>query len=131
MRPVPGEVSSAAMKEGEQPMSDFAWQFSESLAAVVEKTAAGVVRISGRRRRGPSSGVLWPEGVIVTTHHVLEGEEDIEIGLPDGTTATAAVAGRDPPTDLPARRVSGSTPAPAELGGAGAGEGGHPVLAMG
>src|SRR5258706_16192863 len=96
MRPVPGEVYSAAMKEGEQPMSDFAWQFSESLAAVVEKTAAGVVRISGRRRRGPSSGVLWPEGVIGTTHHVLEWEEDIEIGLPGGTTAPAPVADPGP-----------------------------------
>jgi len=111
-------------------MSDFAWQFSESLAAVVEKTAGGVVRISGRRRRGPSSGVLWSEGVIVTAHHVLEWEEDIEIGLPDGTTATATVAGRDPATDLAALRVSGSTPAPAEWGEAGEVKVGHLVLSM-
>jgi S1-C subfamily serine protease len=118
------------MKQGEQPMSDFAWQFSESLAEVVEKTASGVVRISARRRRGPSSGVLWPDGVIVTTHHVLEWEEDIEIGLPDGTTATAAVAGRDPATDLAALRVSGSTPAPAEWGEAKEVKAGNLVLSM-
>jgi S1-C subfamily serine protease len=121
------------MKEGEQPMSDFAWQFSESLAAVVEKTASGVVRISGRRRRGPSSGVLWPDGVIVTTHHVLEWEEDIEIGLPDGTMATAAVAGRDPATDLAALRISGAAPStagPAEWGDAKEVKAGNLVLSM-
>jgi S1-C subfamily serine protease len=111
-------------------MSDFAWQFSESLAGVVEKTAAGVVRIHGRRRRGPSSGVIWSEGVVVTTHHVLEWEEDIEIGLPDGSTATAAVAGRDPATDLAALRVSGSTPGPAEWGGAEEVKAGHLVLSL-
>ena len=44
-------------------MNDFAWQFSESLAGVVEKGAAGVVRITGRRRRGrraASSGTRAP-----------------------------------------------------------------------
>jgi S1-C subfamily serine protease len=101
------------MKEGEQPMSDFAWQFSESLAEVVEKIAAGVVRIHGRRRRGPSTGVVWSEGVAVTTHHVLEWEEDIEIGLPDGGTTTASLAGRDPATDLAVLRLAGTSPAPA------------------
>ena len=111
-------------------MSDFAWQFSESLAGVVEKTAAGVVRIHGRRRRGPSSGVTWSEGVVVTTHHVLEWEEDIEIGLPDGTTTTAAVAGRDPATDLAALRLSGSAPPPPEWGGAEEVKAGHLVLSV-
>ncbi len=94
-------------------MSDSAWQFSESLAEVVEKVAAGVVRIHGRRRRGPSTGVVWSEGVVVTTHHVLEWEEDIEIGLPDGGTTTASLAGRDPATDLAALRLAGTSPAPA------------------
>ena len=98
-------------------MNDFAWQFSESLAGVVEKAAAGVVSIKGRRRRVPSSGVLWSEGAVVTAHHVMEWDEDIEIGLPDGSTATAAVAGRDPATDLAALRFSGSTTGARRVGG--------------
>src|SRR4030095_368160 len=100
--------------KGEQQMNDFAWQFSESLAGAIEKAAAGVVSIKGRRRRGPSSGVLWSGDAIVTAHHGMEWDEYIEIGLPDGATATAAVVGRDPSTDLAVLRFSGSTQSSAE-----------------
>src|SRR4051812_27673620 len=110
-------------------MNDFAWQFSESLAAVVDKAAAGVVRINGRRRR-PSSGVIWSSGVVVTTHHVLEWEEDIAVGFPDGTTSTASVVGRDPSTDLAALRVAGPTPEPLEWGDAGEVKAGHLVMSI-
>jgi S1-C subfamily serine protease len=116
------------MNEGES-MNDFAWQFSESLAGVVDKAAAGVVRINGRRRR-PSSGVIWSSGVVVTTHHVLEWEEDIGVGFPDGTTSTATVIGRDPSTDLAALRVAGPTPEPPEWGDAGEVKAGHLVLSL-
>ena len=111
-------------------MSDFAWQFSESLAGVVDKAAAGVVRINGRRRR-PSSGVIWSSGVVVTTHHVLEWEEDIAVGFPDGTTTTASVVGRDPSTDLAALRVAGPTSEPTEWGDAGEVKAGHLVMSIG
>ncbi len=110
-------------------MNDFAWQFSESLAGVVDKAAAGVVRINGRRRR-PSSGVIWSSGVVVTTHHVLEWEEDIAIGFPDGTTSTASVVGRDPSTDLAALRVAGPTPEPPEWGDADEVRAGHLVMSI-
>jgi S1-C subfamily serine protease len=110
-------------------MNDFAWQFSESLAGAVDKAAAGVVRINGRRRR-PSSGVIWSSGVVVTTHHVLEWEEDIAVGFPDGTTSTASVVGRDPSTDLAALRVAGPTPEPTEWGDAGEVKAGHLVMSI-
>ena len=110
-------------------MNDFAWQFSESLAGVVDKAAAGVVRINGRRRR-PSSGVIWSSGVVVTTHHVLEWEEDIAVGFPDGTTSTASVVGRDPSTDLAALRVAGPTREPTEWGDAGEVKAGHLVMSI-
>jgi S1-C subfamily serine protease len=111
-------------------MSDFAWQLSESLAGAVEKAAAGVVWIKGRRRRVPSSGVLWSEGVVVTAHHVLEWDEDIEVGLPDGTTTTSSVIGRDPSTDLAALRLAVPAPAPTEWGDAGRMKAGHLVLSL-
>jgi S1-C subfamily serine protease len=111
-------------------MNDFAWQFSESLAEAVEKAAAGVVSIRGRRRRVPSSGILWSEGVVVTAHHVLEWDEDIEIGLPDGITATASVAGRDPSTDLAALRLAVPAPAPTEWTEAGEAKAGHLIVGL-
>lgn len=111
-------------------MNDFAWQFSESLAGAVEKAAAGVVRISGRRRRVPSSGILWSEGTIVTAHHVVEWDEDIEVGLPDGTTAKAAVAGRDPSTDLAALRFTGSSQGSVEWAEAAEAKAGHLIVGL-
>jgi S1-C subfamily serine protease len=111
-------------------MNDFAWNLSESLAGVVGKAAPGIVRISGRRRRVPSSGILWSEGVVVTAQHVLEWDEDIEIGLADGTTTTASVVGRDPSTDIAALRLAGSVPASAEWGDAGEVKAGHLVLEL-
>jgi S1-C subfamily serine protease len=111
-------------------MNDFAWQFSGSLAGAVEKAAAGVVSIKGRRRRVPSSGILWAEGVVVTAHHVLERDEDIEIGLPDGTATTATVAGRDPSTDLAALRLAAAVSASTEWAEAGEVKAGHLIVGL-
>jgi S1-C subfamily serine protease len=81
---------------------------SQELAEAVEVAGRHVVRIEGRRR-GPSSGVVWSaEGLVVTTHHVLERDEGIGVGLPDGAVATAKVVGRDPGTDLALLRVEAS-----------------------
>jgi S1-C subfamily serine protease len=87
-------------------------QLSEALAATVEAISPGVVRVDARRRF-PATGVVWSaDGVIVTTHHVVEEEEAIRVGLPDGATATATLVGRDPTTDVAVLRAqaSGLTP---------------------
>jgi S1-C subfamily serine protease len=88
-------------------MTDQVNALSEALASAVERTAGAVVRVEGRRR-GASTGVAWSEDVVVTADHVLEWDEDVTVGLPDGSTATATVAGRDPGTDLAALRLSGA-----------------------
>lgn len=88
-------------------MADGVQDFSDALASAVERTAPAVVRVEGRRRAA-SSGVAWSEDVVVTADHVLEWDEDVTIGLPDGATATATVLGRDPGTDLAALRVTGA-----------------------
>lgn len=81
---------------------------SQELAGAVAESGRHVVRIEGRRR-GPSSGVVWSaDGLIVTNHHVLERDEGIAVGLPDGATATGKVVGRDPGTDLALVRVETS-----------------------
>jgi S1-C subfamily serine protease len=73
---------------------------SQELAGAVAESGRHVVRIEGRRR-GPSSGVVWSgDGLVVTNHHVLERDEGIAVGLPDGRTTTAKVVGRDPGTDI-------------------------------
>jgi S1-C subfamily serine protease len=78
---------------------------SGELAAAVEANAASVVRVEGRPR-GASSGVAWSaEGVIVASHHAVDAEEDVPVGLADGRTIEAKVAGRDPGRDLVVLRV--------------------------
>lgn len=78
---------------------------SNALAAAVESAGASVVRVEARPRF-PASGIVWSsDGVIVTAHHIVEEEENINIGLADGRTATAKLVGRDPTTDIAVLRA--------------------------
>jgi S1-C subfamily serine protease len=79
---------------------------SDGLAAMVERAAPSVVRVDGGRRT-PGSGVAWSADAVVTAAHWLEGEDDVEVGLASGETASAEVTGRDPSTDLAVLRVKG------------------------
>jgi S1-C subfamily serine protease len=82
-------------------------ELSGELASAVETAAPSVVRVEGRRRAS-SSGVAWSEdGVIVATHHAVDAEEDVPVGLHDGRTVKARVVGRDPRTDLAVLHVDG------------------------
>jgi S1-C subfamily serine protease len=87
-------------------MEDVLTALSRRTAALVAERAPHVVRVEGRRR-GPASGVVWSaDGLIVTAQHALERDEEIEIGLASGESATAEVVGRDPTTDLALLRAS-------------------------
>jgi S1-C subfamily serine protease len=74
--------------------------FSDGLAGAVERAGAAVVRVEARRRQS-ASGVLWgADGLVLTADHVLERDEDLAVGLPDGKSLPARIVGRDPGTDL-------------------------------
>jgi S1-C subfamily serine protease len=78
---------------------------SDELAGAVERAGAGVVTVDARRRH-PASGIVWSaDGLIATANHVVERDEEIEVGLPDGRTAAATLVGRDPGSDLAVLRV--------------------------
>jgi S1-C subfamily serine protease len=80
-------------------MSTELIELSNALAQQTERAAAGAVAIH-TEPRGSSSGVVWRAGVIVTAQHALRRDEEIQVALPDGRTAAAALAGRDASTDL-------------------------------
>jgi S1-C subfamily serine protease len=89
---------------------------SSELVAVVESSAACVVHVEGRRHR-PSSGVVWSaDGVVVASHHALEADEDVPVGLADGCTLPARVVGRDPGSDLAVLRIEAQGLVPARWG---------------
>jgi serine protease DegQ len=110
-------------------MADTLREISERLADVVEAAARSVVRVEGRR--GPAAtGVAFAPDVVVTAHHVLDWDEDLVVGLPDGSTAEAQVVGRDTGTDLAALRVKGPALAPPGWSEPEGARAGHLVLAL-
>jgi len=86
-------------------------ELSTQLAQAVETGGQAVVAVHGRPQI-PSSGILWQDGVVVTSDHTLKRDEDLTLTLPDGRTVPATLAGRDGGTDLAVLRIE-STGAPA------------------
>ncbi len=111
-------------------MANALQSLSDATAAIVESAGRGIVRVEARRRL-PASGFVWSaDGVIVTAHHVVEQDENIEIGLPDGKTASAKLVGRDPTTDIAVLRAQGVTLTPPGLAEIANLRVGHIVLAL-
>jgi len=106
-------------------------QVSDGLAAAVEKAAASIVTVNARRRF-PASGIVWSaDGVIVTSDHVIERDDRIEVVLADGTKLAATIAGRDPGSDIAVLRVQRTGLVPIERAPAGSAKVGSLVLAVG
>jgi S1-C subfamily serine protease len=81
---------------------------SSELAGVVERVAPSVVRVDDGSRL-TATGVIWSaDGIIATTSHGVERDEDLVIELADGSRHPATLIGRDPDTDLAALRVQAS-----------------------
>lgn len=80
-------------------MSDLQ-QFSDGLAAAVEKAGRSTVTVDGRGRI-PATGMIWSaDGEILTADHVVQRDENIQVTLADGKKYPATVKGRDPSSDL-------------------------------
>jgi S1-C subfamily serine protease len=92
-------------------------ELSKTLADVVEAAGRSVVRLEGR---SPVSGtVVSAKGHVAAISHTIDGD-DIDVGLPDGRTATGRVLGRDPATDLALLQVEASDLTPVEWADPGA-----------
>ena len=104
---------------------------SDALAAAVEKAGASTVLVSARQRI-PASGIIWAaDGVILTSDHVIEREDDIKVIFADGRELPAKLAGRDPGSDLAVLKVEGNGFTPAERSPERAARIGNIVLALG
>ncbi|MEP7289788.1 MAG: trypsin-like peptidase domain-containing protein [Chloroflexota bacterium] len=85
-------------------MSDVLLNFSNGLADTVAAAGKSVVRVEARRRMS-ASGFVWADGVIVTAHHVVERDDNLTVGLPNGEKVSATLAGRDPSNDIAVLRI--------------------------
>jgi S1-C subfamily serine protease len=85
--------------------TDFLTSFSNQLADAVAAAAPSVVQVQGRRR--PASGLVYADGVVLTTVRALGRGDGVHVRRDDGRTLDAEVAGWDPTTSLAVLRVAG------------------------
>lgn len=112
-------------------MADVLSNLSNEMASLVETVGQSVIRVEARRRL-PATGIVWSEdGLIVTAHHIVQRDEGIKIGLPDGETVNASLIGRDPSTDLAVLRADAGGLAAPTWAEAETLRVGHLVLALG
>jgi S1-C subfamily serine protease len=86
---------------------------SNAFADAAEKAGKSIVTVNARRRM-PASGIAFAGDLILTADHVVERDEDISVGLADGTQLNATLAGRDPVTDLAVLKLEKASLQPAE-----------------
>ncbi len=104
-------------------------EYSEALAAAVERAGKSTVSVDARGRV-PATGVVWSAaGEILTADHVVQRDDDLGIVLADGQRVTAKLVGRDPHSDLALLKVEGAALTPPEF--AGEYKVGHVALALG
>lgn len=85
-----------------------------------------------RSGRGSGSGfVLDDRGHVVTNHHVIEGETDVQLQLSSGRVVDAEVVGSDPAQDVAVLRTSERRLSPVTLGSSSVLRIGEQVLAIG
>jgi S1-C subfamily serine protease len=79
-------------------MSDLL-TLSNALSTLAAEIAPRIVAVEGADGR-QISGFIWVTGIAVAAHEALEGEEDTQVLLADGSVLKAQIAGRDPSTDV-------------------------------
>src|SRR5688572_17439774 len=80
-------------------------EFSNHIADVVAAASPSVVQVHARRR--PASGVVYADGIVVTTMRALGREDGIRVRLHEGGVVDAELGGWDPATSLAVVRVPG------------------------
>jgi len=80
-------------------------ELSNDIVGLVEKASGSVVRVDARRGRA-GTGIAWDTDLVLTANHVVEQEEEIEVGVGE-RTLKATLAGRDPATDVALLKVEG------------------------
>ena len=113
---------------------------AQSYADTVAKAAPAVINLYivhrgrgtvGDDRSNASAVAVGPQGLLLSSHHAVDGAAAIEAVLPDGRSLAAKVLGGDPDTDLAVLQLAGSAPPPITVGRASELRVGDVVLAIG
>jgi len=101
---------------------------------IYRQVIPSIVGIRSWDDEGSYSGtgvVLAEDGYILTNDHVIEGCHRASVVLPDGSTRTAKLVGRDSRADLAVLKVEADGLVPAQFGQSDQLEVGDPALAIG
>lgn len=137
--PAPSSYSAAVQKAGPSVVSIYtqrvvAEQPYRMFTDPTQNRYNGVTLGPARKRleRSLGSGVIVrDDGYVLTNHHVVEGADDIFIGLWDGRITSARVIGVDQETDLAVIKVEGAKLPAAHFAAPEALSAGDVVLAIG
>ena len=116
-----------AQTDADEPLAQAAAEVLPSVVSILTSNGQG---------QGEGSGVvISSDGLILTNNHVVAMAADggdLEVTLPDGSTAAATIEGRDPASDLAVIRVEGQDDlTPATLGSSADLQVGETVMAVG
>jgi S1-C subfamily serine protease len=84
---------------------------SNEFAAAADTVGKAVAAVHGQHRFA-ASGIQWRKGVVVTAEHAVRRAEQVRVNFGSDKSFTAAVAGRDPSTDLAVLRLPESATLP-------------------
>ncbi|MFF4893215.1 S1C family serine protease [Micromonospora chersina] len=95
--------------------------YSRVVTGVAARVLPSVAALSVRTARGAGAGsavVIGPDGLLLTSAHVVQGARDGSAAFGDGTETGFRVVGADPLSDLAVLRAERATVEPVELGDA-------------
>lgn len=127
---VPPPLPAAALPTEAEALDAF----SQVVTSVADRLRPAVVNLRSleRQRGGSGSGVLFtPDGLLLTNHHVIAGQERVRVRLSTGEELTGQVIGADPWTDLAVVRADGAGLPHAALGDSSVLRAGQLVVAIG
>ncbi|MHB9091194.1 MAG: S1C family serine protease, partial [Chloroflexota bacterium] len=137
--------ASTSTADNANPVLQPSGDFISAVRNVSQKVKPAVVQITNMQTvqssrfaepfavpAGVGSGVIYDnQGHILTNNHVVEGAQQLLVGLPDNRSFTAKVVGTDPMTDLAVIQIQGDNLPVAQLGDSKALQVGDWVVAIG
>ena len=88
--------------------------FSNDLVVAVERGGAGTVLVDARNRY-PASGIAYTADLVLTADHVITRDDNLRVATANNKSFPAAIAGRDPNSDLALLRLTEKVLRPAEV----------------
>ena len=109
----PGDVRGRDALQNHDMSINTLQSLSNDLAGAVAAVAPSVVQVSGRRR--PATGLVYSDGVIVTTRRAIGGEDGLQVRAGDQAPVEAELAGWDPASGLAIIKAAGVGAPPARV----------------